>query len=478
MRAVLTVVALLIAVVSADALTLDEYMNQVRAKHRGLQALDQSKEASTLRRAAGDIELSPILKARASMSDDRKPQPFGTILMDRTEVTEYYLGLAKKFSTGTQAEIFGQLDDTKTTATDLSSTPPRTLSAPYGTGSLGISLSQSLWKDAFGNGTRLRQERQFAIEANERQSYDLQAIRVLVDSEAAFWDYLYLKDELAARQDSLDRAKKIETWIRRRVGNGIGDEADLFNAQGLAASRELQLQGTQTEIRSAEKHLRDALELQDGEPTPDIRGDISISRSLDQMAQGKSGRRIRLDSYLAVLEAKTRAISARETEDAYRPDLVLSGKYNTNSSESTLSEATKNISQTNRPTSSVALTLSWALDGGLKDAARGSARSESLAAALRQERALLESDSAWAEMQRRHNELTKQIETAVRVDDLQNKKAAAQRNKLSKGRSITSDVILAEQDAAEARLTLHKLRAEQRKLEAQGRLFVTMEDGK
>lgn len=464
------------AAAPASATTLDQFLSQVRARNKSIQALERSREAATSRREAGDIELSPVLTAKVQSLDDQKPQPFGTFLMERTKANEYSLGIGKKFSTGTQAQVTASATETTVDARDLSSPTPFGLSTTTANGALGISLSQSLWKDGFGAGTRQRRERERVVEAAERQSYDLQEKRLLIDAESAFWDHLYLQEELAQRKDSLERAKRIETWVRRRVSNGIGDEADLYNAQGLVAGRELQLLGTEDEIRASEQRLRDLMEIGEAEKFLPLSGDLDGARRLEQMAPGGSGRRVRLDSWLAALEAKTRAIAASEVEEAYKPDLVLSGQYRTNSTEPTLSEATGNISDASTPTTAVALSFTWMLDGGLKNSARHAARAEALAASLRKERQLLESQSSWNEINRRHAELTRKIAAAGEASRIQTKKAAAERDKLSKGRTITSQVITAEQDAAESQLTLTKLRAEQRKLEAQGRLFVTVEE--
>ena len=459
-----------------SAMSLDEYLGVVKSRNRAFISFEKSTEAAVARREAGDIELSPTAMLKAQTLDDRRPQALGTFLVNRQQTTEYTLGLGKKFSSGTQAQVTADASELKMDASDLSSQPPSTLTQTLGQGSLGLNLSQSLWKDGFGRSTRLRRERQSVIESSEKQNYNLQAKQLLVDAEAAFWDYLYLKQESLIRQDSLERAQKIEQWIKRRVGNGIGDSADLFNAQGLRAGRELQLISTQDEMTAAEKKVRDTLELKDDEPLPTLQGDIGGVRNLTQMSDGHGNKKVRLDSYLAVLEAKTKAISAEEIEDSYRPDLVLSGQYKTNSFEATLDEAGRKITNTDKPTAGVALTLTWLLDGDLKNSARQTARAEALAAALRQERKLLESNSSWSEIIRRHGELTRKVQAAQVASDLQTKKANAERDKLSKGRSITSEVVLAEQDAAESQLTLNKLRAEQRKLEAQGRLFITLEE--
>jgi hypothetical protein len=125
----------------------------------------------------------------------------------------------------------------------------------------------------------------------------------------------------------------------------------------------------------------------------------------------------------------------------------------------------------------VGLKLSWLLDGDLKKGTRNAAKQDALASDLKSYRKILESDTAWSEMQRRHSELSQKIISAQLMAQIQVEKSNTERDKLSKGRTVTSQVITAEQDADEALSVLTKLRAEQRKLESNTRLFIRLQEG-
>jgi hypothetical protein len=178
-----------------------------------------------------------------------------------------------------------------------------------------------------------------------------------------------------------------------------------------------------------------------------------------------------------MLDAQVKKVNAQEAAESVRPDLVLQGQYKTNGYGDNDNQALSNINDRNYPTTSVGVNFTWLLDWDTKNAVRNSAQKDALAAQLKKERQLLESRTSWSEFNRRHAELSAQIKAAGVLSEVQTNKAAAERDKLSKGRSITSNVITAEQDAAESQLTLTKLKAEQRKLESQGRLFVKIQEG-
>jgi outer membrane protein TolC len=452
---------------AAQALTLDEYLATVMKKHKEFQSLDISKDAAEDRRLAGDLALTPTLSMDAGyLSDAKRPQSTGGTKM---VATQYNAGVAKQFSTGTYLGVNGNLQHVEISNPAFPGFP-----ADYSTGTLGVSLSQSLWKNSFGRGIRLRQERE-AVTANlEKESFNLQQRQILFNAESAYWEYLYQQEELAQRADSLERSRKIEGWLKRRFQDGIADKADFLNAQALSASRELALATVRDQATSAEKSLRDYMELGANEKIPALTSDFKTARSIPTLVSGDaSGQIVRLDTYLSALEAKAKSIGAREAQDALRPDLVLQGSYATNSfSTVSQNEALNHISEADTPTSQIGVKFTYLFDSDAKVSQVSLARKEALAAQLRSERKTLESETSWSELQRRYGELLKQIETAEKLSKLQLSRAKEQGLKLSRGRSVTSDVVMSEEDASSATLALNRLRAEARKVEAQSRLFI------
>jgi outer membrane protein TolC len=461
---------LMFAVPAEAAMDLQGFLSKVRNHHKGIKAVEIGKEAAEDRREAGDINLVPTLTLKGSqLSDKKQPNFFGDNVEAQTET--YTLGLGKKFSTGTNINLSAStlsvenLGDIAVPFADF---------AKYAQGSLGVSISQSLWRDFFGRGTRLRREREEYQSLSEKTNLSLQERMLLIEAESLYWDNLYLKEELAAREASLKRAQKIDRWMKRRVANGIGDRADALNAQALAASRELQLLMTRDELTANQKKIRDFLELDEKDPLPVLDGKIDQERNLKDLFRTKK-RIIKLEAYLAELEAKTKGVAAEEVYDSQRPDLALTGSYNTNSYEQFSSnpfDGTDNWQDTDKPTTNVALTFSYTFDTGVKS----SAKKDAMAAEFRRQRKVRESDTAWQELIRRDNELSKKVAAAKLISQLQTSRARAEDDKLDKGRTTTSNVIQSEQDAAEAELNLIKLMAEQRKLEAQSQLFIVADE--
>jgi outer membrane protein TolC len=222
--------------------------------------------------------------------------------------------------------------------------------------------------------------------------------------------------------------------------------------------------------------VRDFLELSIDQKMPDLSGDISQSRPLSYVVEGKKGKVTTLEAFLAALDAKAKLFEAKEVDDKLKPDLVLSGSYSTNAFASSMSEATQHWTETDRPTSKVGLKFVYPFDFEPRSATREASKKSALVAQLQSERKALESESSWSELNRRYVELGRRIDAAQEISRLQSAAARAQADLFNKGRAVTANVISAEEDAANAELNLTRLRAEQRKMEAQGRLFIVIEE--
>jgi outer membrane protein TolC len=460
---------------NAKALTLDQYLDTVFKKNKSFSSYQASKTAAENRYEQSNLELSPVLNMSAGYLDDKSLTVTSSGSTTHAQARNYSLGLAKKFSTGTSASVTGSVQAVNAEGTASTGA----FNTEIHTGTMAFALSQSLWKDFFGANVRLRLERESAQRQLEIQSYDLQAKQSVIAAETAFWDLFYLQEELELKKSGLERAQRIDAWIRRRVSNGIGDKADSLGAESLVALRNLDLIRSQDQLIAAQKNFADQLELSDGQPLPKLEAVDEQERSLDRMVGGgkSSGRIVRLDAYLSALEAKAKAVGAREADNSLSPDLVLQGQYKTNGYDTT-DEKAFNKANTSKdyPVTSVGVTFSWLLDWDTKGSVREAAKQDALAAQLKKERVLLESETSWKEINRRHKELTKMVEIAKKLKDIQTAKALAEKDKLTKGRSITSTVVTAEQDAADAEVNLLKMRSELRKLESQARLFVRIED--
>ena len=136
---------------TAGAMDLQSYLQQIATKNQLVKAYEASAAASEGRYSTANLDLSPVLTATGKKIDDQSTQLMAPTLT-RLQSTEYSLGLAKKFSTGTSASVQGIVTEYHL---DQTGSPSHVETAQ---GSVALSLSQSLSKNGFGRSTRVKVE--------------------------------------------------------------------------------------------------------------------------------------------------------------------------------------------------------------------------------------------------------------------------------------------------------------------------------
>ncbi len=418
-------------------MNLESYLQKVKTNNPQAQAFVKSLEAAQSRKLQGDMVLAPALTAKVGYLSDANPSSQPSSLSSKLVAQDYSLGLAKKFSTGTGLSL-------SSSNRDVQLTLPTTV-AKSNTNYWNMSATQSLWKDGFGYATTLRHQREDWIARAESLGAQVGLEQILVDAEVQFWDWLYLNADHALKVTSLNRANELDVWMKRRFEIGTADKSDYLQIQALVASRQLQKISSEDELKAQELKIRSLLG--GNELLPPLEENLKIPR------QVFVGQKLRLDALASKYEAQTKEVVVNEVKESVKPDLALEASYSS------------------FPTTAVALKLTMPFDDSSISGAINAALYDSESARLKAKRKDEESSLAWSELQRRHKEMSNRIEVTKQLVEVQKSKAAREREKLLQGRTTTFQVINFEQEAQESEVGLLKLHVEQRKLEAQARLF-------
>lgn len=450
---------------NANAMTVDEYLSAAKTKNPLFRAYDLSVEATVDKINSADIGLSPMLSAGYLKSSDKSlPSSIAT----ERNLEQYSVGLAKKFFTGTSIKIDAQTNDFKNSGPLVPSLDQ------FSSDSLGISVSQSLWKDFLGAGTRNKIERQKSATQIESIAAELQRSAFLIGLESDYWDYAVAIEDLKLKKSNLERAQKMEKWTSTRVSNGISDRADLMNIKALAGLRSVQLLTAEEELKSQTIKFRENLSLSESESTPVIKANMSQARNYILELKNKKNV-TSLESEISRLEAQTKSFVADEVTDDLRPDLSVFGSYATTSFNRDSSEALKKITGSDYPKSAVGVNFSWTFETDAKSGLRDSAKKEALASKLKAEKKSVLGQNAWQELLRKYNLTLANVKSLDEIASFQRERAKTEQDKFLKGRTVTANVVTAETDAAEAELNLLKAKAGLKKLEASALLYKSVE---
>jgi len=458
--------ALFVAGESAMAISLDEYLTTAKNKNPLFQSYDLSVEAAKAKSDSSELELEPLFTAGYMRSADKS---LPSMIAKERNVEQYNVGLAKKFWTGTAVKIEAIGRDFQNNGALVSGIDR------YTTGELGVTVSQSLLKDFFGAGTRKKLERAQSEAKIGISVAELQRRGYLLQVESDFWDYILASEDVTLKKANLERAQRLEKWMSNRVGNGLGERADLYNIKALSTLRLVQYQMAQDELKNQEVKIRQNLSLEDSEAMPTLKGELTTARSYMQNLKNKKDI-ISLEAEVSRLEAETKMLASEEVADGLKPDLNLFGAYAHTSYDNDRSQAMKDIAKADYPKSTIGVNLSWPINTGAKNGLRDSVHKEALAAQIRAENKKRNAQSDWQNLQRKYEVAVQNVKTLEQVAQLQRERLKEEQNRFSKGRSITQSVVTAETDAAEAEISLLKARSGLRKLEASSLLYVSRSD--
>lgn len=447
---------------NSNTLNLEQYLKQVQEKNRRVISAKTKRDASLAKHDSAGQNLEPVLTSKLlRLSDESQPNSLGA----KSEITTAQVGIQKQFKSGTSASL-------TVTGNEVDVTNPIIPAlGEYSTGTVELSLKQSLWKDGFGGNTKRVLERERLAAEIETAVSEIDFRKTLMTAETDFWDFLVAKEDLKLKIENLDRAQKLEKWTLNRVGNGISDQADLMNSRALVALRTVQLQTAEDEVKVQESKLRQNLELNSNDVLPVLVGDLEKSESQHIDRLRKTSNVLPLSAHLATQDARIKMLTAQERLDGQKPDLSAFATYASNSFDPTTADAMSNMTKGDLAKTSVGLTFSMAIGTGPKEAFRESNLGEARAAEIRMQKEIDEGAEAWKEFLRRYDVAKKNAESLKALSGFQDQRVKAERDKFSRGRTVTATVVTAETEAAEAMVSWLKAKSALRKLEATGLMF-------
>ncbi len=446
----------------SNTLSINDYMELAKQKNPLVKSYEIGQEGFASRVDSAEIDLSPVITGSyVNTTDQSRPSQLGT----RREAEIYTLGVAKKTITGTTFKLDAQTGEYVNDGVIFQGFDM------YSTGAVNLTVQQSLWKDFFGHGTRNIIKRKTAQAQLEQLVFDLEARATRIEIESTYWDYYLAIEDLKLKKSNLERAQKIDKWTSQRVSNGISDRSDLMNARALVALRQVELLAGEEEFKNQEIKFKDNIGLTANDSIPELNVNMADSRPyIAELMKNKNV--IKIDAKLKQVEAELKSYVADEVTDQLRPDLNVFGTYSTTSYDRDHQQAVSDMTQDDFPKNSFGVNFSWVFESDAKSSLRNSAQKDATAAKLKAEKKQLDGEKAWSEHVRKYELLKKSVSVLESVAQFQRERALAEQDKLSRGRTVTAQVVIAESDAAEAEINLLKTKTQLRKLEVASLLYI------
>ncbi len=423
------------ASLAGDQVTLDQYLQAVRFNHQGIKASDFLSQSAADKSREADAMTSPQLFGSVQFATDKKPNPL--IQYAEARNNQYSIGVAQNTTFGLSGKFTYGFSYSKYLGIPNATIPPFVEGRP------SLELSQSLWRNGFGSETRATQEQLRSQLQIGEYSEKFKIKMVMAEAEMTYWRLALANETVETSIETLQRAKKILEWNKRRVGLQLADVGDSLQAQAAVELRELQVQAA-TDERKAASRAFNALKGLDSEEVkeslPPIEG-LQLAK-LTQVERVK----MREDVQLAQKAQEISELSGKLAQERIKPSVDVFGLVAFNSKElDTVDGITKSFG-TEKPTLAIGVKFTAPLNWSMtSEVSRGWIR-EAQSAELNYQRKVMDQEIEWKDLSTKLEEAKRRLTLVQLIEQTQKKRVENERDRLTRGRTLTLQVLLAEED--------------------------------
>lgn len=450
------VILLAFGVEVSHALTITEYLDQVRSSNKGLTGAKKQADAASDKMAEANLLFRPSLFAQGTTASDGKQSNPAMLRYDRVEADKYSLGLAQQFSFGLQGKLYYQFARTKYVNSSLPG-----LGAPddYYDVNPTLELSMPLWGNGFGRSSRAQQD--LIISGNKAEEYasKAQLTGYEIEAENAYWSLVAKREIVKTQERALSSAEGILNYVRKKSSMRLGEDSDVLQAEALVAARKLELRKSVSEEQAARKNFNAQRNLASDE-IPETLDPIPYSE-LGKLSAPTKRPSNRYDVLAAQAQTDAAVANAKLVEERNKPTFDVFGSYALNGrSYDSASDANSHVNGGDRGSQMVGIRLNVPLDLASSGRARSGARLSEIAQREQYSYKQLAQEKDWALLGQMFQDSKESLELADKLVVAQKAKLNKEKTRFKQGRATTYQVLLFEQDQSQAEVIRTQIAAQ------------------
>ena len=342
---------------SANAITLEEFLSEVKTKNGSLAGLKASTEAKNLRKDEASLFFKPSFFLTGEYYDDQRPTNAPVFQGTQTLRHTVKSGLQQNFRTGTKAAISYNYYKTQINGVNPNLIPKN----KFFDVSPQLEITQSLWRNFLGAETEASEKAQLAQVEAQRYNELFAYKQLLMNAENAYWRLYVAQTSLKVNEESLERAKKLRDWNARRFRDNLADESDLLQSEANLQSREIEYHDTLTEVKIALREFNSLREIEGD--VVNLQGSKGRDSSYILEAVLPKKMRLREDVRAFMANKKAAVANAQVGTERNRPNLELYGTYSINGRDSNSNaDAYDQAMTATKPFSTIGLRFTTPLD--------------------------------------------------------------------------------------------------------------------
>lgn len=447
---------------AAKTLPLEEFLRMVKRDNQAVRASDLMGSGLLTRQDEGEILLAPTLGLDAGWSADKRETLNPAFQGTSTEGSTYSVSISKLTSFGLSGKFAYGVTNVDIANASLLSMPRYTTASP------SVELRQSLWRNGFGSETRAQQALLSASNRLQGHGEIYKSQLQLIDARNAYWRLALARQIVAVQKDVYERAGKIFEWAEGRAKTGLGDRADMLQAQASQDLRRIELRAALEEEKMAALAFNAALN-RSGEqvaeelenPAPDTLAKLAPPARTVQ----------RTDVQAAAAQQDLAIANSQLAKEKAAPSFDLFVNYSWNGKGPELSPAQDKAHDSRFSNTALGVKFSAPLYFGTMSDVRAAAAKETMGAELAFDRKVFEENRDWADLNRKFADAKERLRLTENLAAIQKEKMTYEQARLKRGRSTTYQTLVFEQDYAQARVLRIRIQSEILALYNQMRLY-------
>lgn len=280
--------------------------------------------------------------------------------------------------------------------------------------------------------------------------------QLIAEAESAYWRLAIARQIITKRHDALMRAEKIQEWVKKRQVSRLAENEDYLQARAGVEISQLDLQGAMNDERVAALQfntLRGACQIEVPEKLTSYHDDMFNCLP-------PSAPCLREDVLAAEQEKKGAIANAIIGIEKNKPDLELYASYALNGNNPSTNQAVSQSFSFNYPTTAFGVRLSMPLDLWQLKKNREGYRKEIMGAKYQFQQKLYESNRLYQEIFIKIQNAKMRLTIAKQLEHIQLMKLQNEKIRFTNGKTTTYQVLLFEQEYANAQASALIIEAE------------------
>jgi outer membrane protein TolC len=442
-------ILLMLLPIKVKALTLEEFLNQVKENNSTLRAANAAQISAALNASQAALITSPQLYAFANEAKDKSPTNIIGFYGNQRNLKNTQFGVQTLTDVGLSGKVyFNQTANRVYKGTLLGPGQDRLTLNSY-----NVELNLPLLKNGFGRDVRLRKNSIRSMASSSGVLAEVRSLEELNRAEKCYYKVSKILEVKRLQEILVQQGLSLVNWSEERVRMRLLEDRDLAQSRAALTSRRLRLEATELELKTGISEFNYLQDQPENAPLPKL--DSIRQRAFVSYDPAKKMVRKDIKGTSMSIAAEQSDLSLQKEQTF--PDVTLTAKAAKFLKTNPVTDTSRCACNEYCTQLYVGVQFQMPIDYfALRDVQEG------VEAGLRSRKYRLEGLMKDAEMRRKSNlnvigQLRKQMEIARRLINIQYDRLLIERTRQKNGRASTFDLIRAEQDLAEAKINYLQL---------------------